>query len=441
MIDPGQAFGTGAPREHAPVPGAAAGAGRERAADGAAAGRRHRLGRARDRRRHARLRARARPRPRAGERRRPRARTRPSTASRSRSAASTCAPESLPWLGAGESIAGAAGRAREPAAPAAARARRHDARAPAHLIAGGLLHEEVDEVATAFAAPSGAARARAPARGGEWAAVWLHRGLIVVCSGRRPGSPWRRATIERYTRSIAGRTPSSLCSSAPAALSAAPIVSSASPTSRVRGRGRRRSPCRASPAPARSRRRTAPGRQGSRSRTRAPGAPTARSRARAATGPTAGSALAIEQRRHRAAEHRPRGRLVEAGLRGDAQRHVERRRRQAVGRIGGEHDPLGRHAREQLDHVQREEARDVVEHARVVGQARGEDPLVADRAVGQDQHRAGMAQREIRRARPPAAAGRGRRGSGSAPPPLRPARRPRPSRARRRRSPARAGAA
>ena len=91
-------------------------------------------------------------------------------------------------------------------------------------------------------------------------------------------------------------------------------------------------------------------------------------------------------------------------MRGHAQRHVERGGGQAVGGVGGEHDPLGRHAREQLDHVEREEAGDVVEHARMVGQARGEDPLVADRAVGEDQHGLGMAQGEVDEAVAPAAA-------------------------------------
>ena len=68
---------------------------------------------------------------------------------------------------------------------------------------------------------------------------------------------------------------------------------------------------------------------------------------------------------------------------------------QAVGRVGGEHDALVGRAREQLDHVEREEAGDVVEHARVIGQARGDDALVADRAVGEDQDHVGVAQGEI----------------------------------------------
>jgi ribosomal protein L11 methyltransferase len=45
-------------------------------------------------------------------------------------------------------------------------------RAPAHLIAGGLLREEVDEVASAFAERVGL-RERERRASGEWAAVWL----------------------------------------------------------------------------------------------------------------------------------------------------------------------------------------------------------------------------------------------------------------------------
>jgi ribosomal protein L11 methyltransferase len=47
-------------------------------------------------------------------------------------------------------------------------------RAPAHLIAGGLLREEVDEVARAFAERVGL-RERERRASGEWAAVWLTR--------------------------------------------------------------------------------------------------------------------------------------------------------------------------------------------------------------------------------------------------------------------------
>lgn len=47
--------------------------------------------------------------------------------------------------------------------------------APPHLIAGGLLREEVDEVAAAFSRRLGL-RERERRAGGEWAAVWLSAG-------------------------------------------------------------------------------------------------------------------------------------------------------------------------------------------------------------------------------------------------------------------------
>ena len=46
-------------------------------------------------------------------------------------------------------------------------------RPPQHLVAGGLLREEVDEVAQAFAQSAGL-RERERRHSGEWAAVWLH---------------------------------------------------------------------------------------------------------------------------------------------------------------------------------------------------------------------------------------------------------------------------
>ncbi len=48
-------------------------------------------------------------------------------------------------------------------------------RAPAHLVAGGLLREEVDEVGRAFAERLGL-RERERRASGEWAAVWLTAG-------------------------------------------------------------------------------------------------------------------------------------------------------------------------------------------------------------------------------------------------------------------------
>ncbi len=48
-------------------------------------------------------------------------------------------------------------------------------RAPSHLLAGGLLEEEVEEVASAFAQRFGL-RIRAQRRSAGWAAVWLNPG-------------------------------------------------------------------------------------------------------------------------------------------------------------------------------------------------------------------------------------------------------------------------
>ncbi len=44
--------------------------------------------------------------------------------------------------------------------------------APAHLLAGGLLKEEVDEIADTFGERLGL-RERERRESGEWAAVWL----------------------------------------------------------------------------------------------------------------------------------------------------------------------------------------------------------------------------------------------------------------------------
>ena len=49
---------------------------------------------------------------------------------------------------------------------------RRMAHAPAHLLAGGLLREEADEVAGAFAARLGL-RERERRESGDWAALWL----------------------------------------------------------------------------------------------------------------------------------------------------------------------------------------------------------------------------------------------------------------------------
>ena len=74
-----------------------------------------------------------------------------STGAALRSSASTCATS--------RSRNGRDGRARQSAAPAAARALAHDCRAPFELVASGLLREQADEVAEAFRARFGNARA------------------------------------------------------------------------------------------------------------------------------------------------------------------------------------------------------------------------------------------------------------------------------------------
>jgi len=110
--------------------------------------------------------------------------------------------------------------------------------APAQMIAAGLLTHEVDEVLAAFAQRLGMSERERRERG-EWAALWMSR----EAAGSEPAGPLAQSpqalsgiavaasTIERYTRSIAPRTPPSPSSSAAAALSARSIVSSAAPTS------------------------------------------------------------------------------------------------------------------------------------------------------------------------------------------------------------------
>jgi ribosomal protein L11 methyltransferase len=90
--------------------------------------------------------------------------------------------QALPWLGSGENGADATPA---PSAPFVAVANllrplllelaERAARAPDHLIAGGLLRDEVDEVATAFERALGM-RERERRESGDWAAVWLSAG-------------------------------------------------------------------------------------------------------------------------------------------------------------------------------------------------------------------------------------------------------------------------
>jgi hypothetical protein len=66
-------------------------------------------------------------------------------------------------------------------------------RAPAHLIVGGLLAHEIDEVTAALAGSLGL-RERARRRNGEWAAVWLQAAAIAP---QPSGSSVAARTIER----------------------------------------------------------------------------------------------------------------------------------------------------------------------------------------------------------------------------------------------------
>ena len=80
--------------------------------------------------------------------------------------------EPLPWLGRGERRAGSVVVVANLLRPLLLELARTMPGAPAHLIAGGLLSEEVDEVAAAFAERLGL-RERERRESGEWAAVWL----------------------------------------------------------------------------------------------------------------------------------------------------------------------------------------------------------------------------------------------------------------------------
>jgi ribosomal protein L11 methyltransferase len=79
---------------------------------------------------------------------------------------------SLPWLGGLDAPAGPIVATANLLLPLLLDLARSIARVPAHLLASGLLCEQVDEVAHEFATRLGM-RERKRVSGGEWAAVWL----------------------------------------------------------------------------------------------------------------------------------------------------------------------------------------------------------------------------------------------------------------------------
>jgi ribosomal protein L11 methylase PrmA len=80
--------------------------------------------------------------------------------------------ERLPWIGAGESPPGSVVVAANLLRPLLLELEPKIARPPAHLLAGGLLRGEVDEIAAAFAARLGL-RELQRRESGDWAAVWM----------------------------------------------------------------------------------------------------------------------------------------------------------------------------------------------------------------------------------------------------------------------------
>ena len=80
--------------------------------------------------------------------------------------------ERLPWIGAGESPPGSVVAVANLLRPLLLELEPKIARPPAHLLAGGLLRGEVDEIAAAFAARLGL-RELQRRESGEWAAVWM----------------------------------------------------------------------------------------------------------------------------------------------------------------------------------------------------------------------------------------------------------------------------
>ena len=83
--------------------------------------------------------------------------------------------QALPWLDAAKGPPGSIVVVANLLRPLLLDLAREISRAPAHLLAGGLLKEQVDEVAGAFGECLGM-RERERRERGEWAVVWLTRG-------------------------------------------------------------------------------------------------------------------------------------------------------------------------------------------------------------------------------------------------------------------------
>ena len=126
-------------------------------------------------------------------------RTRPSTGRRSTCAASTCASQALPWLSGDRQAPRGWSCVANLLRPLLLElARRIATRAPAHLIAGGLLREEVDEVVgCVYCRASCGLRERERREGGEWAAVWLPQRPIASASCLGSGISVAARTIAR----------------------------------------------------------------------------------------------------------------------------------------------------------------------------------------------------------------------------------------------------
>jgi ribosomal protein L11 methyltransferase len=87
----------------------------------------------------------------------------------------------LPWIGAGESPPGSVVVVANLLRPLLLELEAKIVRRPAHLLAGGLLREEVDEIAAAFAVRLGL-RELQRRESGEWAAIWMAAPVLIGSS-------------------------------------------------------------------------------------------------------------------------------------------------------------------------------------------------------------------------------------------------------------------